>query len=46
MGSAENVSRDRRAADCAWCGAEFPDIVELLAHVEDQHLGNEITAAA
>ena len=46
MGSVEDVSRDRRAADCAWCRTEFPNIVELLAHVEDHHLATEISAAA
>jgi hypothetical protein len=46
MGSAEDVTRDRRVADCAWCGDEFPNIVDLLAHVEDRHLASEITAAA
>jgi hypothetical protein len=44
MESVEEISGRRRAADCAWCGAEFPNIVELLAHVEDRHL--ELDAAA
>jgi hypothetical protein len=44
--STEHVTRDRPATDCAWCGAEFANIVELLAHVEDRHLASEDNAAA
>ena len=46
MGSAEDASRKRRVADCAWCGAEFRNIVELLTHVEDRHLASEANVAA
>lgn len=47
MDRAEDATRHRRrTADCAWCGAEFPNIVALLAHVDDHHLAGEIDAAA
>jgi hypothetical protein len=32
-------------ADCAWCGAEFINIVELLTHVEGLHLDLEAVAS-
>ncbi len=44
--STEKRRRDRRVADCAWCGARFATIVGLLAHVEDRHLSDEDNAAA
>ena len=44
--SAEERTRDRRVGNCAWCGARFTTIVDLLAHVEDRHLGEEEAAAA
>jgi hypothetical protein len=48
MDRAQDAARDRRRrlADCAWCGTEFSNIVELLAHVEDRHLAAEVDAAA
>jgi hypothetical protein len=24
--------------DCAWCKVEFPHIIDLLAHVDEEHL--------
>jgi hypothetical protein len=36
--STEKRTRDRRVANCAWCGAQSATIVDLLAHVEDCHL--------
>ena len=39
--STEERTRRRRVADCAWCGARFTTIVDLLAHVEDHHLAGE-----
>jgi hypothetical protein len=42
----EKRTRDRRVADCAWCGARFATIVDLLAHVEDRHLADEDNANA
>jgi hypothetical protein len=44
--STQERTRDRRVADCAWCGARFATIVDLLAHVEDRHLSDEDNAAA
>jgi hypothetical protein len=44
--STEERTRDRRVADCAWCGARFATIVHLLAHVEDRHLAEEDNTAA
>ena len=44
--STEERTRDRRGADCAWCGALFATIVDLLAHVEDRHLSDEDNASA
>jgi hypothetical protein len=44
--STEKRTRDRRVADCAWCGARVATIVELLAHVEDRHLSHADDAAA
>jgi hypothetical protein len=44
--STEEITRDRRVADCAWCGAQFATIVDLLVHVEDRHLSDEDNAAA
>jgi hypothetical protein len=44
--STEDATRDRLVADCAWCGAEFAHIVELLTHVEDRHLDRQDNAAA
>ena len=44
--STEERTRDRRVADCAWCGTRFATIVDLLAHVEDRHLTDEDNAAA
>jgi hypothetical protein len=42
----EKRTRDRRVADCVWCGARFATIVDLLAHVEDRHLADEDNVAA
>jgi hypothetical protein len=42
----QDVPHDRPLTDCAWCGVEFANIVELLAHVEDRHLASEGNAAA
>ena len=39
-------TRDRRVADCAWCGDQFATIVHLLAHVEDRHLSDGDNADA
>jgi hypothetical protein len=44
--STEDRTRDRRVADCAWCGVRFATIVDLLVHVEDRHLSDEDNAAA
>jgi hypothetical protein len=44
--STEKRPRGRRVADCAWCGARFATIVDLLAHVEDRRLSDEDDAAA
>ena len=44
-----NAERHERAvplADCAWCGVEFANIVDLLTHVEDIHLIEPVPAAA
>jgi len=46
MSRAEDVTRDHRATDCAWCRAEFSNIVDLLLHVEDEHLAGELRPAA
>lgn len=29
---------ETRTIDCAWCARQFDDVVELLEHVESQHL--------
>ena len=44
--STEKRTRDRRVANCAWCGAQSATIVDLLAHVEDRHLSEKDDAAA
>ena len=44
--STEERTRDRRVADCAWCGTQCATIVDLLAHVENHHLSDEGNAAA
>jgi len=46
MSTSTEERRDRRVADCAWCGDRFATIVDLLAHVEDRHLCDEDNAAA
>ena len=40
--AAETKSRP----DCAWCGGVFDSIVELLDHVDDEHLSDATAAAA
>ena len=32
--------------DCAWCGGVFESIVELLDHVDDEHLSAATAEAA
>ena len=44
--STKERTRDRRVADCIWCGDRFANIVDLLAHVGDRHLSDEDNAAA
>ena len=43
MNDVDTATRTKPLADCAWCGADFTNIVELLAHVESLHL--ELEAA-
>jgi hypothetical protein len=42
--STSKTLKPKPKADCAWCGAQFTYIVDLLAHVEEQHL--DLDAAA
>jgi hypothetical protein len=44
MNAEHTTTCTKDLADCAWCGAEFTNIVELLTHVETLHL--ELEAAA
>ena len=30
--------RPKRSAPCAWCGVDFPTLLDLLTHVDDSHL--------
>jgi len=41
----DTVTRTKPSADCAWCGDEFTNIVELLTHVEGLHLDLEAVAS-
>lgn len=44
--NAERQERVVPKADCAWCGAEYRNIVDLLTHVEESHLLEPAAAAA
>ena len=35
----------RREADCAWCGALFTSVVDLIDHVQSEHLAEDPPAA-
>jgi hypothetical protein len=36
--STEQPSGPSKAIDCAWCAREFENVLDLLTHVEDEHL--------
>lgn len=40
------AAETKSGPDCAWCGNVFESIVELLDHVDDQHLPAAAAQAA
>ena len=44
MHADDTATGTRPLTDCAWCGAEFTNIIELLTHVEALHLQLEAVA--